>query len=97
MVSSSMIKCKALKDDESAQTAHHLVGKDAVDPVVKEVDQPVEPLQLVLAHLAPLDDTGLHTDPVGHHRSVLVLEQISVLLLLGVLCSVPPCLLAAPA
>jgi len=56
------------------QGAHHFVGQDAVDAVVEQVDEPVEALQLVLAHLAALDGAGLHADAVAHHRGVLVLQ-----------------------
>jgi hypothetical protein len=75
----------------------HLVGQDAVDPVVVQVDEPVEALQLVLAHLAVRDDGGLRLQPVAHHlpaAALLVAQQLLVLLLLAVP-AVPPALLLA--
>ena len=35
---------------------HHFISQDATDAVVVQVDEPVEPLHLVVAHLAALDD-----------------------------------------
>ena len=43
----------------------HLVGQDAVDAVIEQPDHPVEPRELVLAHLAELDALGLHRESHG--------------------------------
>lgn len=77
-----------------AGAAHHLVGQDAVDAVVVQVDEPVEALHLVLAHDAVLDAAGLRGQPVRAVRAVP--HQVSVLLLLSVLAAVPALLPAPP-
>mmetsp|Transcript_32858 Transcript_32858/g.77904 ORF Transcript_32858/g.77904 Transcript_32858/m.77904 type:complete len:460 (-) Transcript_32858:740-2119(-) len=68
----------------------HLVCQNAVDAVVVQVDEPVEPLHLVLAHGAKADAARLHGEAVRLIAKVvrLVFEQVRVLLLLGVLASV---------
>jgi hypothetical protein len=79
-----------------ARAPRHLVGQDAVDAVVVQVDEPVQALQLVLAHRAALDNARLRAQAVTAQLAVgrLVREQLAVLLLLRVLGAVPP---AAPA
>ena len=47
------------------EAPHHFIGQDAADAVVVQVDEPVEPLHLVVTHLAALDDGGLHRQPVS--------------------------------
>ena len=71
--------------------ARHLVGEDAVDAVVVQVDEPVQALHLVLAHDAVLDHARLLAQAVADLRAAgLVLEQVCVLHLLRVLGAVPP-------
>lgn len=77
--------------------ACHLVGEDAIDAVVEEVDEPVESVQLILAHGPSLDDAGLLSQAVAHMLPLLILQQLRVLLFLCVLCSVPPLLFGTPA
>ena len=47
-----------------AGSTHHLIGENAIDAVVVQVDEPVEALKLVVAHLAELDARRLHGQPV---------------------------------
>ncbi len=55
--------------------AHHLIGQDAVDAVVIQMDEPVQALQLVLPHLPEFDARWLHRQPVrvlrGQHTRAL--------------------------
>ena len=75
-------------------TAYHLIGQDAVDAVVVEVDEPVEALHLVVAHDAMLDDGRLLAQAVPLHLHA-VLEQVGVLHLLCVLGRIAPARLPA--
>ena len=62
----------------------HLVGKDARDPVLVQRDEPIQAGNLVVPHLAALDKGGrLAEDRLGRGAMLLVLEQLSILLLLG--------------
>lgn len=71
-------------------SAHHLICKNTIDAIVKEMYQPVEALQLILPHLASLDDAGLLVEAMAHLRAVFILQEGSIFLLLSVLCPMPP-------
>jgi hypothetical protein len=65
---------------------HHLVRQDAVDARVVQVDEPVEPLHLVLAQGAARQARRLHLQPVARALAavVLVAQQLRVLVVLVV-------------
>ena len=72
---------------EASQQTHHFISQDAIDAIVVQVDEPVEALHLVLAHLAALDDRGLSHEPVACSlpSCVLISQQGLVLHLLSIL------------
>ena len=76
----------------AAPCAHHLIGQDAVDAVVVQVDEPVQALHLVLAQLAAGDHRGLHLQAVARllRAALLVAQQLLILLLLGAACGRVP-------
>ncbi len=71
------------------QDTRHLIGKDAIDAIVIEVDEPIEALHLVLAHGAVLDDARLLAETVPL-RLKAILQQVRVLHLFRVLGSIAP-------
>jgi hypothetical protein len=77
---------------------HHFVSEDSVDAIVVEVDEPVQALNLVLAHLAKLDDGWLRRKAVATASltfTSFIRKQLGILRFLVLLIvSVP--LLAAP-
>lgn len=68
---------------------HHLIGEDAINAIVIEVNEPIEALHLVLAHNAVLDDARLLAQAVPV-RLQAVLQQIRVLHLLRILGRIAP-------
>lgn len=70
----------------SSPKSHHLISQNAIDSVIIQVDQPVQPLHLVLAHLSVLDDRWLCHKPVTRPLSScnFILYERLVLHFLGV-------------
>ena len=58
----------------------HLVGEDAVDPVLVQLDQPVEALELVRPHRAVLDAARLRGEPRPRPRRRRVRARALLLL-----------------
>ena len=58
----------------------HLVGEDAVDPVLVQLDQPVEALELVRPHRAVLDAARLRSEPRPRPRRRRVRARALLLL-----------------
>ena len=58
----------------------HLVRQDAVHGVVKQVDHPVQALDLVLAH-RPRDDARLHSQAVADALRLALVRQQRVVLI----------------
>ena len=67
--------------------AHRFIGKNAIDAIVVQLNEPVEPFKLILPHLSMFDATRLLTNCVVH--SCLILKQICIFLLFCVLSPMP--------